>query len=360
MEHPGFFQKSGPFSLNQISEKIGLEELPSSTAQAQDISIDDVKPIDAAGPTDITFFDNFKRLDEFKTSKAGACFTIERYQEHAPAGMTVLLCKKPNELFLKTLELYYPNALRTQTTLSQLDENNQVTSLIDPSAVLEEGVEIEPGAIIGKEAHIGKGTRICAGAVIGYRTYIGRDCMVSPNAVVTHSLIGNNVTIHAGCAIGQDGFGYIMGASGHKKVPQIGRVIIQDHVEIGANTSIDRGALSDTIIGEGTKIDNLVQIAHNVVIGCHAVIVSQTGISGSAKIGNYVVMGGQSGAMGHIEIGDGAQIAASSDVHKSVPAKARYGGTPAKPIQQWFKEIIAVEKMVETRDAKLKKAKKPE
>jgi len=360
MEHPGFFQKAGPFSLSEICEKIGLDELRSDAVPFQDISINDVKPIDLAGPSDLTFFDNFKRLDDFKTSKAGACFTVEKYQDQAPQNTNILLCKKPYETFLRTLELVYPNALRTQTTRSQLEASTQVSSLIDPSAVIEEGVDIEPGAIIGKEAHIGKGTRICAGSVIGYRTYIGRDCMVSPNAVVTHALIGNNVTIHAGCAIGQDGFGYIMGAGGHKKVPQIGRVIIQDHVEIGANTTIDRGALSDTIIGEGTKIDNLVQIAHNVVIGCHAVIVSQTGISGSTKIGNYVVMGGQSGANGHIEIGDGAQIAASSDVYKSVPANARYGGTPAKPMAQWFKEIIAVEKMVERRDAKLKKVKKPE
>jgi len=259
--------------------------------------------------------------------------------------MIMLVTEKPHDAFVTALQLFYPDSIWSKTTLS-------TGSLIDESAVIEADVVIEPGAIIGREARIGAGTRIAAGAVIGYRCYIGRNCMIGPNAVITHSLIGNDVTIHPGCAIGQDGFGYIMGKGGHKKVPQIGRVIIQDSVEIGANTAIDRGALADTIIGEGTKIDNLVQIGHNVVIGCHAVIVSLTGLSGSTKIGNYVVMGGQAGTVGHIEIGDGAQIAAASKVHKSVPAGQRYGGMPAKPMKKWFKEIIVLERLAEGREKK--------
>ncbi len=347
MEHPGFFQKVGPFRIAEISEKLNIEEIISENGN-QEIDLSDVASLASAKEGHLSFFEDKKLLDTFQNSKASACFLNAKFKDKVPENMVGFITNKPHETFVEAIKLFYPPASSQGATLN-------TGSLIDPSAVIEEGTIIEAGAIIGKEAHIGSGTIISSGAVIGYRTYIGRDCKIGPNAVLTHSLVGNEVTIHSGAAIGQDGFGYIMGAGGHKKVPQIGRVIIQDKVEIGANTSIDRGALTDTIIGEGTKIDNLVQIGHNVVIGCHAVIVSQTGISGSCKIGNYVVMGGQTGAVGHIEIGDGAQIAASSNVHKSVPPKGRYGGTPAKPMKQWFKEIIAVEKMVETRDSKLKK-----
>ena len=164
-------------------------------------------------------------------------------------------------------------------------------------------MQVEPGAIVGREAQIGRGTTIAAGALIGYRVTIGRGSYVGPGRSVTHALIGDRVILHAGVRIGQDGFGFAMGPEGHLKVPQIGRVIIQDDVEIGANSCVDRGALKDTVIGEGTKIDNLVQIGHNVVIGRHCVIVGQVGISGSSELGDFVVMGGQSGIVGHIKIG---------------------------------------------------------
>lgn len=336
MEHPGFFQKAGPFKLSEICDQIGIE-LPSSS---DDLEITDVTSLADAAENQLCFLANRKLMKAFQSSKASVCLITKEFAPKAPDGMTLLVTDKPQEAFVKVLMMFYPESKWPQTSLSQ-------GSLIDDSAVLEEGAIIEAGAIIGKEAHIGSGTRISAGAVIGYRCHIGRDCMIGPNVVINHSLIGNEVTIHACTAIGQDGFGYIMGPGGHKKVPQLGRVIIQDNVDIGANTAIDRGALGDTIIGEGTKIDNLVQIGHNVVIGCHAIIVALTGLSGSTKIGNFVAMGGQSGTTGHIEIGDGAQIAAAGKVHKSVPPNVRYGGTPAKPIKQFFKEIIALERLAD-------------
>jgi UDP-3-O-[3-hydroxymyristoyl] glucosamine N-acyltransferase len=257
---------------------------------------------------------------------------------------------EPYRGFAKAMALFYPDARRPKTA----GEGAQgAANFVHPSAILEADVTVEPGAVVGPEAHIGQATTIAAGAVIGYRVHIGRDCYVGPNASITHALIGNRVALHAGVAVGQDGFGFAMGKAGHLKVPQIGRVVIQDNVEIGANSTIDRGALRDTIIGEGTKIDNLVQIGHNVVVGRHCVIVSQTGISGSTELGDFVALGGQVGLLGHLKIGAGAQIAGSSNVRDNVPAGARFGGTPAKPVRQWFRELTVVRQLAERKDIKV-------
>jgi UDP-3-O-[3-hydroxymyristoyl] glucosamine N-acyltransferase len=222
---------------------------------------------------------------------------------------------------------------------------------VHPTARLESGVTIDPGAVIGPRAEIGAGTVIAAGAVVGPNVHIGRDCAIGAGVSIIHALIGDRVIIHPGCRIGQDGFGYLMGAAGHVKIPQIGRVIIQDDVEIGANTTIDRGAMSDTVIGEGTKIDNLVQIAHNVLIGRHCVLASQTGISGSAVIGDNVMTGGQVGIADHVTIGAGAALGAKAGVMHDVPPGARWVGAPAKPVKQFFREVAALERLARPRDA---------
>jgi UDP-3-O-[3-hydroxymyristoyl] glucosamine N-acyltransferase len=294
--------------------------------------------------------DNPRYLSLFATTAAGACLVAERFSGKAPPGTIALVTPEPYRAFARALALFYPDALKPKAAPGA---PNGGASPIHPSARLEPGVTIEPGAVIGPEAAIGRGTTVAAGAVIGYRVHIGRDCYIGPNASVTHALIGNRVTIHAGAAIGQDGFGFAMGKTGHMKVPQIGRVILQDQVEIGANTTIDRGALRDTIIGEGTKIDNLVQIGHNVVIGRHCIIVAQTGISGSTELGDFVALGGQVGVVGHLKIGAGAQIAASSNVRGDVPPGARWGGTPAKPTRLWFRELTLLRKLAERKDMKL-------
>ena len=248
-----------------------------------------------------------------------------------------LISKDPYRSFAKSLELFFPDAGFPKVA--------GTGAPIDPSARIEEGAVIEAGAIVGPEAQIGRGTRIAAGAVVGFRVAIGRDCFVGPGASITHALIGNRVIIHAGARIGQDGFGFAMGPGGHYKVRQIGRVIVQDDVEIGANTCIDRGALKDTVIGEGSKIDNLVQIAHNVVIGRHCVIAAQTGISGSTVLEDFVAMGGQCGTVGHIRIGMGAQIAAQSGVHCDIPRGQVWGGYPAKPIMSWKREAAMLKRL---------------
>jgi UDP-3-O-[3-hydroxymyristoyl] glucosamine N-acyltransferase len=210
---------------------------------------------------------------------------------------------------------------------------------------MEDGVAIEPGAVIGPRAEIGSGSVIGANAVIGAEVKIGRDCSVGAGSTISNTLIGDKVIVHPGCKIGQDGFGFVMGGSGHLKVPQVGRVIIQDNVEIGAGTTIDRGAIRDTVIGEGTKIDNLVQVGHNVSIGRHCILVAQTGISGSSTLEDFVVLGARVGLNNNVTIGEGAQLAATSNVHSDVPPGARWGGTPAKPVKQWFREMMMLERL---------------
>ncbi len=214
-----------------------------------------------------------------------------------------------------------------------------------PEARLEVGVVVDPGAVIGPQAEIGSGTVIGANAVIGPGVRIGRDAAIGPGATIACALIGDRVIVHPGAHIGQDGYGFALGPRRHLKVPQIGRVIIQDDVEIGAGSTIDRGANRDTIIGEGTKIDNLVQVGHNVVIGRHCVIVSQVGISGSCVIDDFVALGGQVGLAGHLHIGAGAQIGAASGVMNDVPAGQRWFGVPAQPAREHFRDIANLRRL---------------
>lgn len=339
MQHPGFFERAGPFSVAEIASRLGVDV--AGTADSSTL-VSDIRPLESAGPGDLSFLDNRKYLPLFEATQASACLVSARFAPKAPPGLICLVTPDPYRAFARALQLFYPGAMTPRTAAAGLGE-----PMVHPSAMLEEGVEIEPGAVIGPEVQIGRGSRIAAGAVIGFRVHIGRESYIGPNAVLLHTLAGNRVVIHSGCAIGQDGFGFAMGAAGHMKVPQIGRVIIQDNVEIGANTTIDRGALRDTVIGEGTKIDNLVQIGHNVIVGRHCIIVAQTGISGSAELGDFVALGGKVGVEGHVKIGPGAQIAATSVVRGDVPPGARWGGIPAKPIRLWFREMTLLRQMAE-------------
>ena len=264
--------------------------------------------------------------------------------------MAVLCARAPYQAFVTAARALFGDALRPSSLFAASGVASGAT--VHPTARLESGVTVDPGAVIGPGAEIGAGTVIHAGAVIGPKVRIGRDCAIGAHASLMHTLIGDRVIVHPGSRIGQDGFGYVMGAGGHTKVPQIGRVIIQDDVEIGANTTIDRGAIRDTVIGEGTKIDNLVQVGHNTQIGRHCVVVARTGISGSVTLGDFVVLAAGAGVKDHVTIGEGAQVAAVSNVYNDVPAGARWGGIRAKPVGEWMRELASIERLARARGAR--------
>ncbi len=349
MTEPIFFERQRGLSL---AELVALTGATLRQDVADDRRITGIASLDRAAPRDLAFLDNPRYADDLAVTSAGACLIAERFVERAPAGLVLLVAREPYRAFVSVAAALFPGALRPSSLFG--GEGAAPGAYIHPSARLESGVIVDPGAVIGPRAEIGSGSVISAGAVIGPEVRIGRDCAIGPHASIIHCLIGDRVIIHGGCRIGQDGFGFIMGSKGHRKVPQVGRVIIQDDVEIGAGTTIDRGAIRDTVIGEGTKIDNLVQVGHNVSIGRHCILVGQTGISGSVTIEDFVVLGARAGVNNHVTIGEGAQLAGTSIVHGDVPRGAKYGGFPAKPVKEWFREIMLLERMARA-DASKKK-----
>ena len=302
-----------------------------------------VAPLEAARPGDLTFLENSAYAEAARTTAATACFVAPKFADRLPAGVIALVSNEPYKAYARMAGRLYPSALRPGSVFGAIGV--APGAFVHPEARLEEGVIVDPGAVIGPRAEIGARSIICAGAVIGPDVRVGRDSSVGSGATLQHCLLGNRVIIHPGVRIGQDGFGFAMGPGGHLKVPQVGRVIVQDDVEIGANTCIDRGTTRDTVIGEGTKIDNLVQIGHNVVVGRHCVIVSHAGIAGSSTLEDYVVLGGQVGVAGHVRIGMAAQIGAQSGVMRDLAAGGRYLGSPAKPARQAMKEVAVLERL---------------
>lgn len=350
MAQPTFFQKPPSSTLAEIAALTKAHLVDPSRA---DHVIKGLASLDEAGPMHLAFFDNLKYADELAATKAGACLVSPRFEAKVPAHVAVLRVTQPFRAFVKLAREWHGDALRPQSWVGNEGISN--SAIVDPSARLEDDVVVDPLAVIGPDVEIGSGTVIGVGAVIGPGVKIGRDCNVGARTAIQCALIGNNVLIHPGCSIGQDGYGFVFfGPEGHLKVPQMGRVLIQHEVEIGAGTTIDRGSLRDTVIGEGTKIDNQVQIGHNVTIGRHCLLAAQIGLAGSLTIGDNVALGAKVGINNHLKIGDGAQVTAMSAVKDDIPPNGRWGGHFAKPTKQWFREIVAVERLVRDSTASAK------
>ena len=334
MADPRFFAVAGPFTLGALTEISAAKP-----AAEYDVSrlFRDVSPLESAGPDEVSFLDNKKYVAAFQASKAGLCIVAPDMVDKAPTGMALLVSSDPYRSYARIAQAFYPVAAPEAWVAP--------TAWIDASAVIGEGCRIEPGAVIGAKAEIGARCRISANVVIGPGVVVGEDCIIGANATVSHAKLGRKVVIYPGARIGQDGFGFAMGPEGHLKVPQLGRVIIGNGVEIGANATIDRGAGPDTVIGDGCMIDNLVQIGHNVQLGRGCVIVAQVGISGSTRMGDFVAAGGQAGITGHLKIGAGARIAAQAGVMRDIGPGETVGGAPAVPMADWLRQSAILGKM---------------
>ena len=329
MPDPRFFEDLGPIRLGDLAALTGAGLADGRVAGRL---VHSVAVLAQAGLDSVTFLTDRKYADDLASSRAGACFLPPALAGCAPAGCVALTVSRPQAAYATAAErLHRPRRGGDQA--------------VAVDAALEADVFLGPGVVIGPAAQIGRGTRIGANTVIGPGVAVGRDCQIGPNVTIGFALIGDRVRIDAGTVVGEPGFGATVGPKGLIDIPQLGRVIIQDGVSIGANTCIDRGAFDDTVIGENTKIDNMVQIAHNVRVGRNCVMAAHSGISGSVTIGDGAQFGGQSGVSDHLMIGAGARIGAGAGVLKNVPSGETWGGMPARPLRDWLRETVWLARM---------------
>ena len=333
-----------PFSAAEIAKHLQGEVLGDAQTQLKSFA-----QVDHAGPGDLTFAENDEFFARAELSKASAVIVSGNHT--SSTGKVLIRVTNARIAFAKILALFFPEPA--------------LPAGIHPSAVVARSAKIDFGAYIGPNCVIGERVEIAGGTILHAGNYIGDDCKIGagtvlfPNVTLYHKTeLGQRVRVHAGTVIGSDGYGYVQDAGIHRKVPQIGHVIVGDDVEIGANVTIDRGALGPTVIGKGTKIDNLVQIAHNVQVGEHCLIIAQVGIAGSSKIGNYVILAGQAGVGGHLQIGNKATVAAQSGVMHNIPDGQTWFGSPAQPDKQTKRQMIAIQHLPELlrRVSRLEKA----
>jgi UDP-3-O-[3-hydroxymyristoyl] glucosamine N-acyltransferase len=334
MADPRFFKVAGPFTLKELADLIGAELSAGADAEA---IFEDVAPLSAAGPRDVSFLDNKKYVDEFKTSQAGACIVEASLAEKAPEGMGLLISTTPYSSYALAAQAFYPEPA--------FEPGVSASASIDATAHVPRDCLVEAGVVVGPGAKIGARCRIGANTVIGQEVVVGENTSIGSGVHLSHCLIGARVLLHPGVCIGQRGFGFAMAASGHIKVPQLGRVVIEDDVEIGANSTIDRGSGPDTVIGAGSMIDNLVQIGHNVCLGRGCVIVAQAGVAGSTRLEEFAVVAAQGGVSGHLVIGKGAQIGAKSGVMRDVAAGEKVAGIPAVPVKEHFRQVATLKRL---------------
>jgi UDP-3-O-[3-hydroxymyristoyl] glucosamine N-acyltransferase len=327
MADPRFFRRFGPFRLEDIAAEVGAALLDPST---KDVMICDIASLETAGPGELSFFNHSQYHSAFHATQASAVVTTPDFARNGPQGVCLMSVAEPQLAFARIGLLYYPS--------SRPEPNISADARIDPSAVIGAGARIDAGAIVGAGAEVGPDCHIACHAVIGSGVVLGNDCAVGANSCISYAIIGARVRIASGVSIGGQGFGFVPTGNGRLRIPQLGRVIIEDDVEIGANCAVDRGSTGDTVIGAGTVLDNLVHIAHNVRLGRYCVICGQVGIAGSTVVGDGVMIGGQVGISDHLHVGSGARIASKSGVIRDVKEGEAIGGYPAMPIREWHRQ----------------------
>lgn len=332
-----FFGKATPLRAIEIAASLGLKlEIP------EDVLFFGVAQLNEASKEHISFFHNSRYLEALKTTKAGGVILAEKHISYLPEGIIPFITPTPYRDFSRLITFFYKGP--------EFFPDIHPTAIIDPTAHLGDGCTVGPYVVIEKGAVVGSHTTIDAFSRIGHNVCLGSRCRIESHVSITHALIGDNVKIKSGARIGQRGFGFQMDENGPLDVPQMGRVLIEDFVQIGSNTCIDRGSQSDTVIGRGARIDNLVQIAHNVKIGSHCIIVAQVGISGSTELGHGVIAAGQAGFAGHLKIGDSARIAAQSGVMRDIPPMMDVAGSPSMKARDWHKQTVVLKRMIEGKD----------
>jgi UDP-3-O-[3-hydroxymyristoyl] glucosamine N-acyltransferase len=320
-------------TAGQVAALVGGELLGEAGVRLSGIA-----PLDRAGPADLSFLTNGRYMDQFLASRAGAVLIVPEYRDTAGGPPVRIVVESPHKSMIKVVKAAYPDPPRPRGI--------EPTAIIDKGALLGDDVYLGPYVIVGPGARIGARTVVMAHSVIQGGATIGDDCTLYPQVVLyPRAVVGNRVTLHAGVRLASDGFGYVRTPAGHEKVPHIGRTIIEDDVEIGANTTIDRGSISDTTIGAGSKVDNLVHIGHNVRIGKRAIIMALVGIAGSTVVEDDVILAGQAGLCGHMTIGAGSRVLAQAGVIGDVPPGATYSGFPAREHRDVLRETAALRRL---------------